>query len=172
MAAATFKWIVLISVAVIPLASASAAHAAGRRHSSERRYPTHGIDVSHHQGHIKWTKLPSQGTFFIFPYDSYDEPALAHLVALGFLGARAGVKGGPPNTPDSLDDFRLTYDVYGPGFSRYRQQGPCATAGVAALQLWNQAYDVGGQHYTEIPIECRQYVISAYVDEIVATGKS
>jgi hypothetical protein len=116
------------------------------------------------------TKLPSQGTFFIFPYDSYDEPALAHLLALGFLGARAGVKGGAPNPSDSLDDFHLTYDVYGPGFSRYRQQGPCAAAGVAALQLWNQPYDAGGQHYTEIPIECRQYVLSAYVDEIVATG--
>jgi peptidoglycan/xylan/chitin deacetylase (PgdA/CDA1 family) len=115
-------------------------------------------------------KLPGQGTFFIFPYDSYDEPALAHLLSLGFLGARAGTKGGAPNASDSLDDFHLTYDVYGPGFSRYRQGGPCAAAGVAALQLWNQPYDAGGQHYTEIPIECREYVLSAYVDEILATG--
>jgi len=67
MAKVSFKWIVLISMAVIPVASATAApHAIHGRHHSDRRYHSHGIDVSHHQGHIAWAKLPRQGVDFAY----------------------------------------------------------------------------------------------------------
>jgi lysozyme len=60
MTAAPFKWIVLISAAMIPIGEpAAASHVAGR-------YPFHGIDVSHHQGHIAWSKLPRQGVDFAY----------------------------------------------------------------------------------------------------------
>ena len=67
MAVALRQWIVLISTAMILLASASdAAYAHHRRHRSGNRYHLHGIDVSHHQGHIAWTKLPRQGVDFAY----------------------------------------------------------------------------------------------------------
>lgn len=65
MTAAPCKWIVLLSVALIPLASAAAAPHGGRHHS-HRHYSSHGIDVSHHQGHIAWAKLPRQGVDFAY----------------------------------------------------------------------------------------------------------
>jgi lysozyme len=56
-----------MSALLIPLASATAApRAAARWHPSERRYPSQGIDVSHHQGHIAWAKLPRQGVDFAY----------------------------------------------------------------------------------------------------------
>lgn len=61
MVVALRKWIVLITLAVIPMTSA-----AGRSRSSERLYPYRGIDVSHHQGHIAWAKLPRQGVDFAY----------------------------------------------------------------------------------------------------------
>src|SRR3954453_3275956 len=67
MAAAAYGLIVLLSMAVIPVASASARpHAAVGWHPSERHYPSQGIDVSHHQGHIAWAKLPRQGVDFAY----------------------------------------------------------------------------------------------------------
>jgi lysozyme len=33
---------------------------------SDRRFPVQGIDVSHHQGAIDWTQLPSQGVDFAY----------------------------------------------------------------------------------------------------------
>ncbi len=67
MAVAPWKSIVLISIAVIPVSSAdSAPHRAHRRHPPERRYHSHGIDVSHHQGSIAWTRLPGQGVDFAY----------------------------------------------------------------------------------------------------------
>jgi len=66
MGAGAYKWIVPISAAAIPFASVAAeAHARGWR-PSERHYPFQGIDVSHHQGPIAWTKLPSQGVDFAY----------------------------------------------------------------------------------------------------------
>jgi lysozyme len=65
MAAASSRlWIVLILAAVIPVAS-NADAAQGWR-PSPRYYPSQGIDVSHHQGHIAWTKLPRQGVDFAY----------------------------------------------------------------------------------------------------------
>jgi len=60
------KWIIFISVAVIPVANATAEPRASGRHPSERHYPFQGIDVSHHQGHIDWSKLPRQGVDFAY----------------------------------------------------------------------------------------------------------
>jgi len=58
-------WIVLTSLALIAGSSAAAARGGGRQ-PSERRYPNQGIDVSHHQGHIAWAKLPRQGVDFAY----------------------------------------------------------------------------------------------------------
>lgn len=67
MAAVRRKWFALIFLAMISVANAAApSHAAGRWHPSERRFPTQGIDVSHHQGHIAWAKLPRQGVDFAY----------------------------------------------------------------------------------------------------------
>ena len=35
-------------------------------HPSDTAWPTQGIDVSHHQGRIDWTRLPAQGVDFAF----------------------------------------------------------------------------------------------------------
>lgn len=35
-------------------------------HPSDSDYPTQGIDVSHHQGRIDWSRLPAQGVDFAF----------------------------------------------------------------------------------------------------------
>src|SRR5215831_10697695 len=58
-------WIVLASVAIMAAASPATARHSGWR-PSERKYPYQGIDVSHHQGHIAWTKLPRQGVDFAY----------------------------------------------------------------------------------------------------------
>ena len=68
MAAAPSRWIVLISAATIAIPSAADARHSRHhsRHHSARHYAYHGIDVSHHQGHIAWAKLPSQGVDFAY----------------------------------------------------------------------------------------------------------
>lgn len=58
------KCIMLASLAILAVASPAAGGHGWR--PSERRYPYQGIDVSHHQGHIKWAKLPSQGVDFAY----------------------------------------------------------------------------------------------------------
>jgi lysozyme len=59
------EWIVAISVAILAVASPATARHGGWR-PSERRYPYQGIDVSHHQGQIAWTRLPRQGVDFAY----------------------------------------------------------------------------------------------------------
>jgi peptidoglycan/xylan/chitin deacetylase (PgdA/CDA1 family) len=60
-------------------------------------------------------------SFFIFPYDSFNDAAVEHLGALGYLGARAGKKGvNPANFPDGL---RVMFDVWGGENSIYDGQG-------------------------------------------------
>jgi len=66
MAATRRWWILLISLGMLPLTSAGAATSHSGRHSSERRYYSYGIDVSHHQGHITWAKLPHQSVDFAY----------------------------------------------------------------------------------------------------------
>lgn len=58
------KWIVLISAMLIPVASPATARPHHHSHHSEPH--SHGIDVSHHQGHIVWAKLPRQGVDFAY----------------------------------------------------------------------------------------------------------
>ena len=58
------NWIAFASIWLI--AASSAATARGGWRPSERKYPYQGIDISHHQGHIAWAKLPRQGVDFAY----------------------------------------------------------------------------------------------------------
>jgi len=60
-------------------------------------------------------------SFFIFPYDSFDDAAVQHVGSLGYLGARAGKKG--VNMPDFPDGLRVMFDVWGGEDSIYNGQG-------------------------------------------------
>jgi hypothetical protein len=60
-------------------------------------------------------------SFFIFPYDSFDDMAVDHLDQIGYLGARAGKKG--VNMPDFPDGMRVMFDVWGGEDSIYNGQG-------------------------------------------------
>jgi hypothetical protein len=60
-------------------------------------------------------------SFFIFPYDSFDDAAVEHLGTLGYLGARAGKKG--VNSADFPDAMRVMFDVWGGENSIYDGQG-------------------------------------------------
>jgi lysozyme len=51
-------------LALLALSGFLLCHAAGAWHPSTRQFPVQGIDVSHHQGAIAWTKLPGQGVRF------------------------------------------------------------------------------------------------------------
>lgn len=67
MPGAPCKWILLASMAAISVANvAASAHAVSGWYPSERRHPSQGIDVSHHQGSIAWAKLPRQGVDFAY----------------------------------------------------------------------------------------------------------
>lgn len=66
--------------------------------------------------------LVGQNTsFFIFPYDSFNDAAVDHLQQIGYLGARAGKKG--VNAADFPDGMRVMFDVYGGENSIYDGQG-------------------------------------------------
>jgi peptidoglycan/xylan/chitin deacetylase (PgdA/CDA1 family) len=66
--------------------------------------------------------LPGQKTsFFIFPYDSFDDAAVERVGSLGYLGARAGKKG--VNAADFPDGLRVMFDVWGGENSIYNLQG-------------------------------------------------
>ncbi len=55
--------------------------------------------------------LPDQKLeYFIFPFDSFTQPMVDHLVEVGYSGARAGTKG--VNPPDFKDPMRGEFDVY------------------------------------------------------------
>src|SRR5262245_48058079 len=58
MAATRREWILLILLTALPVTSAAA-----KSHSARHSY---GVDVSHHQGHIAWAKLPRQGVDFAY----------------------------------------------------------------------------------------------------------
>lgn len=60
-------------------------------------------------------------SFYIFPYDSFNDAAVARVGSLGYLGARAGTKG--VNTPDFPDGLRVMFDVWGGEDSIYNGQG-------------------------------------------------
>ena len=65
MTVAYIKWVALVAAAFSFANAAAASHRHGR-HASKPHYTVHGIDVSHHQGHIDWGKLPRQGVDFAY----------------------------------------------------------------------------------------------------------
>lgn len=52
----------LVAIILACIAYAYAPH----WHPSDRRFPTQGIDVSHHQGNIDWSQLPAQDVDFAY----------------------------------------------------------------------------------------------------------
>lgn len=96
-------------------------------------------------------------TFFIFPFDSFDDGTIQHLKDAGYLGARTGGRG--LNDADFADDFDLWFDVYGPGYSIYAEAENTPCADVAEVTDW-----------TETSAECRAFVLSEYLSETIETG--
>ncbi len=114
------------------------------------------------------TNVPSQVvSFFIFPYDSYDETVLNHLRNAGYLGARGGTKG-LVNSADYPDDFKLNFDVYGPGYSAYCDEGACATEGGNCCGVDPLATPCTPQENWSTA--CRGDILDAYVDDAIAQG--
>jgi hypothetical protein len=75
-----------------------------------------------HATEVLDANLKDQKTsFFIFPYDSFNDAAIARLSTLGYLGARAGTKG--VNGADFPDGMRVMFDVYGGENSIYDGDG-------------------------------------------------
>src|SRR5687768_3711582 len=64
-------------------------------HPSEARYPTQGIDVSHHQGVIEWSLLSGQGVDFAYIKASEGGDFVDPAFARNWDGAgRAGIRRG------------------------------------------------------------------------------
>src|SRR5690349_1794050 len=86
-------WILVVSAVMIAVTSPAAARSGWR--PSERRYPYQGIDVSHHQGHIKWAKLPSQGVDFAYIKATEGSDHVDHRFSRNWHAAdRAGIHRG------------------------------------------------------------------------------
>ncbi|HEX9964913.1 MAG TPA: GH25 family lysozyme [Allosphingosinicella sp.] len=67
----------------------------GHWHPSDRRFPTQGIDVSHHQGPIDWRQLPAQGVDFAYIKASEGGDHRDRAFAANWSGARrAGIPRG------------------------------------------------------------------------------
>ncbi len=106
-------------------------------------------------------KITGQATsFFIFPYDSFNDTLIAALASAGYLGARAG-KRGAFNLPTYSDELRLNFDVFGPVNSMYGKLGPCAAEKLTADAI---GQTVGADD------ACRMYVLNQYVDDVIAAG--
>jgi len=99
-------------------------------------------------------------TFFIFPYDSFNDTLIAALASAGYQGARAG-KRGAFNLPTYTDDLRLNFDVFGPFNSMYGKLGPCAPEHLTADSI---GQTVGADD------ACRMYVLNQYIDDVIAAG--
>ena len=68
---------------------------AGHWHPSARRFPSQGIDVSHHQGGIDWRRLPAQGVDFAYTKASEGGDHRDRAFAANWSGARrAGIPRG------------------------------------------------------------------------------
>jgi peptidoglycan/xylan/chitin deacetylase (PgdA/CDA1 family) len=123
------------------------------------------------QAHSGLTSNVGTPTFYIFPFDSSNDAALAHLASLGYLGARGGVKGAL-NSADYPDDFKLNFDVYGPGYSNYCDLGACATETLTCSKDYNGvACEAGAPDATNQGTDdCRASVLRQYVDDAIAQG--
>lgn len=113
------------------------------------------IDEAHHLLSQNLTDFTP--TFFIFPYDAFNDELLERLSALDYLGARAGGRGHSPG--DFSDPFRIQFDVYGPGYSVYVESSgtPCAET-------------TAGEDWSETPEDCRAYIMNQYVEDLIASG--
>jgi peptidoglycan/xylan/chitin deacetylase (PgdA/CDA1 family) len=96
-------------------------------------------------------------TFFIFPFDAFTDDLVDHLRAQGYLGARAGMRGWNPSAFE--DDFRVAFDVFGPGYSIYAEAPGTPCASVLLGTDWNDSSP-----------ECRRYVLDQYVRDVLAEG--
>jgi lysozyme len=84
-------------IALLAAAALTAAlwHQASRWHPSDRRFPVQGIDVSHHQGRIDWSRLPAQGVDFAYIKASEGGDHRDRAFAANWSGAgRAGIARG------------------------------------------------------------------------------
>jgi peptidoglycan/xylan/chitin deacetylase (PgdA/CDA1 family) len=79
------------------------------------------MEVDHATDVLDANLAGQKTSFFIFPYDSFNDAAIAHLSSRGYLGARAGEKG--VNAADFPDGMRVRFDVYGGENSIYDGEG-------------------------------------------------
>lgn len=103
--------------------------------------------------------------FFAFPFDEFDETAVAHLRAAGYRGARAGARGLNPLLP--VDDFAVSFDTYGPDYSLY--EGDVLTAYLDdAMQKggWavRELHGVADQSWESVPLDRYR----AHLDDVAA----
>ncbi|MCH2109513.1 MAG: polysaccharide deacetylase family protein, partial [Polyangiaceae bacterium] len=96
-------------------------------------------------------------SFFIFPFDAFNDSLVERLRGLGYLGARAGTRG--TNTSNFSDGLRIKFDVYGPGYSIY--VGAPATPCVSVNS---------GDDWDETTEACRSYILNQYVDDVISVG--
>jgi hypothetical protein len=95
--------------------------------------------------------------FLVLPYDLCDPAVITRARGLGYLGARCGGGGGMGiNATAFADPFKVTFDLWGPGYSAYRTAAPCM--GVAA----------GAARPSSASAACRSYVLTRYLDDIVS----
>ncbi len=96
-------------------------------------------------------------SFFIFPYDAFNDDLLDRLRGLNYLGARAGSRG--LNAANFSDPFAIRFDVYGPGYSVYVDAEGTPCEGTSA-----------GDNWSDTPQVCRAYVMNQYVLDLISEG--
>ncbi len=113
------------------------------------------------------TQLGVSPDFFIFPYDYCSPRAIAYLKAKGYLGARCGASDGvPANPPAFADPFLALYDVFGPAYSYYWNDGACKGK---ISQFKTDPYEVAGAPKgASAPAACVTHVLQQYVDDTIA----
>ena len=79
------------------------------------------LEIDHANQVLNDNLVGQHTSFFIFPYDSFNDAAVDHVGSLGYLGARAGRKG--VNPADFPDGLRVMFDVWGGENSIYDGQG-------------------------------------------------
>ncbi|HVJ16163.1 MAG TPA: polysaccharide deacetylase family protein [Polyangiaceae bacterium] len=123
------------------------------------------------QAHTSLGENVATPSFYIFPFDSSNDAALDHLKTLGYLGARGGVKGAL--TPgDWADDFKLNFDVYGPGYSFYCDLGACGGETLVCRKGYAEVacVDGGPDGTNQGDDACRASILQQYVDDAMAQG--
>jgi hypothetical protein len=97
--------------------------------------------------------------FFIAPYDVCDPDALTYLQQNNYVGARCGDHG--TNAPTFTDAFHLKYDVWGPSYSQYIEQGPTPP------ECQGVAPDSDTPIPSALPAACRDYVFKTYIETTI-----